>query len=77
MNDSWLRGTDMNGRPSGYEPAKHTLSLDDLIALTVSRPSKTSDEPGVLDASWMPTDPYGETHSLSTLVSKGDIGEEL
>ncbi len=39
-------------QPSGYEPERRTLSLDDSIALTVRRPPKTNLYRRVLDASW-------------------------
>jgi hypothetical protein len=39
--DGWLRGLDLNQRPSGYEPERSILSLADSVALTLATGQKT------------------------------------
>jgi hypothetical protein len=70
---TWSRSSDLDSRPSGYEPEVHTLSLDDSIALTVRRPPKTTPESGVLDASWTPTMGSSTPHSTTTVYGTVDL----
>jgi len=52
LTQNWLRGSDLNRRPSGYELEDHTLGPIDSVALIAMRPPKTFPKSRVLDPSW-------------------------
>ena len=48
----WLRGLDLNQRPSGYEPERSSISLADCIALPPATSNFSTQFTRILDPYW-------------------------